>query len=514
MTRLLYIYRATVTALTIAIVGTLVTPPAAMAQYNPNKMHSNIFLPVPPTDSSASKMVDNYLYFYYKKFRTTAYRPIVSFDQYYVLDSLYKSNAIPFGIRISNSDSPNILSFVSKAMTAIDYGDYVSKSFFQRIRPAVRFYEATFAIETLNYLNYNLSRRLSYPSAHTLRGTGLSLVLASIAHNRQDTILHRGYDFGQSRIIGGAHWHSDVEAARLIASVNFARMFASGTALTDLETAKNEYISITQNDTAPSVEQITHSDEGMKRALSYIPEPLLGDNPITAWDQRQYTWGRTQRDTQLAQQAIEDSELTPENIGFQFSQAFKTDINELYTPKLYYLIQQITKLALQGCDHLATTQYNRTRPCILFNDPPGVPEDNEYLATTSSYPCRHAAVGWAVGMLLNAVNSENVDSVMLRAYQYGSERVIAGTNWESDTEVGRRVGIAAFVRLASASDFSQAIAEAQSEDQELRERIIVEVNQIADDENQTSPMFTIDGLPADNHSRGVLVGRNKKIFRP
>ena len=41
------------------------------------------------------------------------------------------------------------------------------------------------------------------------------------------TILQRGIAFGQSRVICGAHWQSDVDAGRLVGSAAVAKLHAN-----------------------------------------------------------------------------------------------------------------------------------------------------------------------------------------------------------------------------------------------------------------------------------------------
>ena len=72
-----------------------------------------------------------------------------------------------------------------------------------------------------------LSTNGSYPSGHTAIGWATALVLAEINVDRQNEILKRGYEMGQSRVICGYHFQSDVDAARLVASAVVARLHAN-----------------------------------------------------------------------------------------------------------------------------------------------------------------------------------------------------------------------------------------------------------------------------------------------
>ena len=69
----------------------------------------------------------------------------------------------------------------------------------------------------------------------------MALVLAEINPERQDEILVRGYEYGESRVIVGYHYQSDVDAARIAASAAVARLHADEGFRKQLEKAKKEF---------------------------------------------------------------------------------------------------------------------------------------------------------------------------------------------------------------------------------------------------------------------------------
>lgn len=71
-----------------------------------------------------------------------------------------------------------------------------------------------------------LSNSNSYPSGHAMVGWSAALVLSELSPARQREILQRGYDFGESRLVCGVHYGSDVEAGRLLAGAMVARLHA------------------------------------------------------------------------------------------------------------------------------------------------------------------------------------------------------------------------------------------------------------------------------------------------
>jgi acid phosphatase (class A) len=81
----------------------------------------------------------------------------------------------------------------------------------------------------------------SYPSGHTNLGWGMALLLAEIVPQRQDAILKRGIEFGQSRVVCGVHWQSDVDAGRVLAGAVVAQLHNSPAFMALLAKAKEEW---------------------------------------------------------------------------------------------------------------------------------------------------------------------------------------------------------------------------------------------------------------------------------
>ena len=80
----------------------------------------------------------------------------------------------------------------------------------------------------------------SYPSGHAMTGWLWGSILAEIAPGFADALLARGEAFGDSRVVCGFHYPSDVAAGRLAASALLARLHANPMFLSDLAQAKKE----------------------------------------------------------------------------------------------------------------------------------------------------------------------------------------------------------------------------------------------------------------------------------
>jgi acid phosphatase (class A) len=80
----------------------------------------------------------------------------------------------------------------------------------------------------------------SYPSGHSVIGWSWGLILAELLPDRAGQLVARGRDFGESRVICGVHWESDVVAGRELGSALVARLHADPGFMADLAKARSE----------------------------------------------------------------------------------------------------------------------------------------------------------------------------------------------------------------------------------------------------------------------------------
>lgn len=164
-----------------------------------------------------------------------------------VADARIEGNGVPeafseaFGIEISPETTPEILKLIiNMREDAGDLSTRHAKNYYMRQRPFSFFNEMTCNPEQQEELSTNGS----YPSGHTAIGWATALVLAELNPDRQDDILKRGFEMGQSRVICGYHFQSDVDAARIVASGVVARLHADDAFNAQLAKAKKEVASL------------------------------------------------------------------------------------------------------------------------------------------------------------------------------------------------------------------------------------------------------------------------------
>ncbi|MDD4759323.1 MAG: phosphatase PAP2 family protein [Bacteroidaceae bacterium] len=196
------------------------------------------YLPAPPDTASPRFFNDWYQYGWGKSLRLTPRGELARKDAVLTVDAISEDFSPAFGMQISGSNTPELYALLSKVIMDAGNATFLAKKHYMRKRPYMQFHEETLIPND----DEALSTNGSYPSGHTTIGWATALVLAEINPKQQDTILARGYEFGESRVIAGFHYQSDVDAGRLVASAAVARLHASEDFMLQLNKAKKEFL--------------------------------------------------------------------------------------------------------------------------------------------------------------------------------------------------------------------------------------------------------------------------------
>lgn len=199
--------------------------------------NSLYLLPPPPEGGSILFLYDKERYDWGKLQRNTPRGDQAASDANVEANGVPEAFSEAFGIEINEQNTPEILKLViGMREDAGDLATRDAKNHYMRTRPFAFFEEQTCNPKQ----QAELSTNGSYPSGHTAIGWATALVLAELNPDRQNEILKRGYDMGESRVICGYHFQSDVDAARLVASGVVARLHADEGFMKQLEKAKKE----------------------------------------------------------------------------------------------------------------------------------------------------------------------------------------------------------------------------------------------------------------------------------
>ena len=163
------------------------------------------------------------------------------------LEKLFLQWKDAFGLEITETGTPEIWKLMVTSLATTDPMRKEIKAFYHRQRPFERFNDSMPSHE-----EDDLRGEGSYPSGHSLRGWGISLLLAQIAPQRANEIFVRGWDYCTSRVIVGAHWQSDVDASRTAASIGFCALQGSEEFIAQMRKAQAEYKELTGQTTGVS----------------------------------------------------------------------------------------------------------------------------------------------------------------------------------------------------------------------------------------------------------------------
>ena len=80
----------------------------------------------------------------------------------------------------------------------------------------------------------------SYPSGHSTYGAVTGILLANMVPEKRRELFARAWDYGQSRVVGGVHFPTDVESGRIEATAMVALMMQNAEFRADLAAARVE----------------------------------------------------------------------------------------------------------------------------------------------------------------------------------------------------------------------------------------------------------------------------------
>ncbi len=172
------------------------------------------FLPPPPTEDSIDFQRDKALYTSTRALRDTPRWQLARGDA--DMKNWESWFAESFGMTLSKEKTPHTQALLLDAMKAVKKSYKPTKDRYMRTRPYIYF--KADGGTCFPEAEAELSSNGSYPSGHTIHGWTLALILAELSPERRNELLKRGYELGQSRVICGFHWQSDVDAGRLVAS--------------------------------------------------------------------------------------------------------------------------------------------------------------------------------------------------------------------------------------------------------------------------------------------------------
>ena len=198
-------------------------------------------LPAPPEPGSADFARDVARYEWGKEQRKNPERAALArHDAVWSYATIADAFSKPFGMDISPTNTPSVWKLLEDSLSTTDQMRVAPKAFYHRRRPFAYFNEEPLCPEEDGVWR----DEGSYPSGHTMRSTVAALILAEVNPAKANEIFVRAMQYGENRVIAGAHWQSDVDMTRLAAAIAYSRLQTLPAFRSQMELAKSEFAAL------------------------------------------------------------------------------------------------------------------------------------------------------------------------------------------------------------------------------------------------------------------------------
>ena len=413
---------------------------------------AGIYLPAPP-DTCSLTYVDDFLQWQWgKTMRSSARGEQANDESLWGPQEMMTIYSQALGIEINRENTPALYKLIFRSTYTGDQSTKSAKEKYMRTRPFAQYNEHPWGRhDNENDLRHNGS----YPSGHTGIGWTNALILAEVAPELQDTVLRRGFQYGESRIIVAAHYQSDVDAGYLCASACVAVMHSVPDFIEDLEAARAEFLEKSKLKSGV----VTGYPDGRR----ILAQPVDTASYRYYGDVTQYLASKAERYSSRGMQARTDADYTYEAILSSFSAPLGVRIDPVKTPNLAALVREGRNALVRNASDLSNASAFRKRPYVQIGDSSFLSESDSILSVTSSYPSVQSETGWGIALLLSEIAPERANELLSRGFETGRSAVINGQNWASDVQAARLMAAATVARLHSDAAFSKLLRDARKE---------------------------------------------------
>jgi acid phosphatase (class A) len=211
-------------------------------------------LPPPPADGSLEEQNDLAVFMATRKLAGTPRWTLAAKDAV----DYFGAFECPLGLKLSPETTPKTYALMRRLGADASAITNLAKDHYQRHRPL---WGNSQPICTEDQ-RASLLKSASYPSGHATFSWAAGLVLAEMVPDKATEILARARAFGESRVVCGVHYVSDIEEGRANGSALVAALHADPEFQADLKAAKAELQALrTAPHAAPDAAQCTLAED-------------------------------------------------------------------------------------------------------------------------------------------------------------------------------------------------------------------------------------------------------------
>jgi acid phosphatase (class A) len=139
------------------------------------------------------------------------------------------------GATLDIQRQPVLMRLLARVMKDADVSVKAPKEHYQRPRPFLTD-DGPICVAKEDWL----VKQGSYPSGHAATGWAWALVLSEMEPAKSEAVLKRGLEYGESRVVCGVHYVSDIWAGRTAGAATLARLKTDPAFMADYRKAKAE----------------------------------------------------------------------------------------------------------------------------------------------------------------------------------------------------------------------------------------------------------------------------------
>ena len=207
------------------------------------------FLGPPPQAGTGAKAGDVQTYQATRRLEGTPRWALAARDDSVGASQMMANFSCAVGMTLAPPSAPALYRLFSRLVPDAGLAIGPAKDAFKRPRPFIEKGGTVCIVD--DEARKRLGATYSYPSGHSTYGWLTGLVMAQLAPERATDVLARARSFGESRVVCGVHYESDVQAGRVAASGVFAALQNSSPFLSDVQAARSELAQLRLHPAAP-----------------------------------------------------------------------------------------------------------------------------------------------------------------------------------------------------------------------------------------------------------------------